>query len=236
MAAPPGVVVCIRVREPEVPPLPGLSCHFRLCFPRLPPWATLWRPSGTLGNIEFVHYPRWQIRCVESRGSVLCAKEWSKSESTVRVVYAARAEVGRNSVRNKIITILLGLLTVSVALFAHHGAAAYDTSKRITVKATITEWFWANPHCFLKFDAKDDKGNIVHWATEASNPSDMINLGWSKQTFKPGDEVTVTFMPVKNGQPVGRIEQVVLANGQTLSARVVFQNQTGSPSGLGVTK
>jgi Family of unknown function (DUF6152) len=134
---------------------------------------------------------------------------------------AVRAEVWRNSVR-KIMSIFLGLLIVSVPVFAHHGAAAYDTSKKITVKATVTEWFWANPHCFLKFDAKDEKGNVVHWATEASNPADMINLGFSKQTFKPGDEITVTFMPVKNGQPIGRIQQVVLANGQTLSARVVF--------------
>jgi hypothetical protein len=74
----------------------------------------------------------------------------------------------------------------------------------------------------LKIDAKDDKGNVVHWALETSNPSDMVNLGWGKQSFKPGDEVTVTFMPVKNGSPVGRIQQVVLANGQTLSGRVAI--------------
>jgi Family of unknown function (DUF6152) len=125
-------------------------------------------------------------------------------------------------VRIKLATILLGLLAVSVPLFAHHGAAAYDTTKKITLKATVTEWFWANPHCFLKFDAKDDKGNVVHWAVEASNPADMVNLGWSKESFKPGDEVTVTFEPVKNGQPIGRVEQVVLASGQILKGRVVF--------------
>lgn len=124
--------------------------------------------------------------------------------------------------RNKVMTIFFGLLTVSVPLLAHHGTAAFDTTKQITLKATVTEWVWANPHCYLKFDAKDDKDNIVHWATEASNPSDMVNLGWSKQSFKPGDEVTVTFMPVKNGQPIGRIQQVVLANGQTLSGRVII--------------
>lgn len=121
---------------------------------------------------------------------------------------------------NRLIAICLGLIAVSIPAVAHHGAAAYDVGKKITVKATITEWFWANPHCFLKFDAKDDKGNVQHWATETSNPADMVNLGWSKDTFKPGDEVTVTFTPVKNGNPVGRVEQVVLANGQTLSARV----------------
>jgi hypothetical protein len=125
-------------------------------------------------------------------------------------------------VRFKLATILLGFLAVSVPLFAHHGAAAYDTTKKITLKATVTEWFWANPHCFLKFDAKDDKGNVVHWAVEASNPADMVNLGWSKESFKPGDEVTVTFEPVKNGQPIGRIEQVVLASGQVLKGRVQF--------------
>jgi hypothetical protein len=113
-------------------------------------------------------------------------------------------------------------LALSVPLLAHHGAAAYDTDKKITLKATVTQWFWANPHCFLKFDAKDEKGNVVHWATETSNPSDMVNLGWSKDTFKPGDEITVTFTPVKNGNPVGRVDSVVLANGQTLSARVKF--------------
>jgi len=126
-------------------------------------------------------------------------------------------------------TIFLGLLTVSVPLFAHHGGAAYDTAKKITVKGIVTEWFWANPHCFLKFDAKDDKGDVVHWATETSNPADMTNLGWSKQSFKPGDEVTVTFTPVKNGQLVGRIEQVALADGQILKARVVFKSNDSTP-------
>ena len=127
-----------------------------------------------------------------------------------------------NSLRNKLIAICLGLTFLSIPAVAHHGAAAYDTAKKITAKATVTEWVWSNPHCFLKFDMKDEKGNLQHWATETSNPSDMVNLGWSKDTFKPGDEITVTFMPVKNGNPIGRIEQVVLANGQTLSARVKF--------------
>ncbi len=137
-------------------------------------------------------------------------------------------EVWRNSVRNMCIRILLGLLIfsvlASVPLFAHHGTAAFETDKKITVKGTVTEWFWANPHCILKFDAKDEKGNVVHWVTETSNPSDMVNLGWSDRTFKPGDVVTVTVMPVKNGNAIGRIQQVVLANGQTLSGRVVFNS------------
>ena len=115
-----------------------------------------------------------------------------------------------------VFAVAVGVLMVSVSLFAHHGNSAFDTGKRLTLKGTVTEWFWANPHCFLKFDVKDDSGNVVNWVTETTNGPDMIERGWSKQTFKAGDEVTVTVEPVKNGSPIGRIREVVLANGTTL--------------------
>ena len=114
----------------------------------------------------------------------------------------------------------LGLLITAAPLFAHHGNSNFDIDKKLTLKATVTDWVWANPHCWLKFEATDDKGNVVHWIAETSNPADMTNLGWSKQVFKPGDRVTVTLQPVKNGQPIGRVMQVVLANGQTLGTRI----------------
>lgn len=107
-------------------------------------------------------------------------------------------------------------LSVGIPVFAHHGTAAFETSKTITMKATVTDWFWANPHCFVKFDFKNDKGEVEHWVVETSNPPDMINKGWSKSTLKPGDEITVTVYPVKNGKPIGRIVSVLLPNGQTL--------------------
>src|SRR5579871_2366374 len=76
-----------------------------------------------------------------------------------------------------------------VNLSAHHGTASFDTSKKLTLSATVTEWFWANPHCFLKFDVKGENGDVVHWIAETSNPADMTNVGWSKQILKPGDDV-----------------------------------------------
>ncbi len=115
-----------------------------------------------------------------------------------------------------VIFALAGSLVASIPLLAHHGNAAFDVGKRVTVKGTVTEWVWANPHCWLKFDAKDDKGNVAHWVAETNNAPDMIERGWSKNTFKPGDEVTVTVEPVKSGNPVGRVVGVVLANGQAL--------------------
>ena len=109
------------------------------------------------------------------------------------------------------------LVLIAVApVWAHHGNAAFDSDKRVTMKGTVTEWFWANPHCFLQFDAKDDSGNVTHWVVEGSNPPDMINHGWTKAALKAGDQIKVTVMPVKNGKPIGRIVAVVLPNGQTL--------------------
>jgi hypothetical protein len=106
------------------------------------------------------------------------------------------------------------ILAVPFALFAHHGTAIYDTSRTVTVEATVTDWLWANPHCLLEFDVKDDKGNVVHWNAEVSNPTDMIARGWSRKMFKAGDVVTLTIVPAKNGEPIGRITQAVL-NGKT---------------------
>ena len=99
--------------------------------------------------------------------------------------------------------LVVGLMAVSVSLFAHHGNAAYDTTKTITVKGTVTDYVWANPHVFVKVDVKDEGGNLVHWIVEAQNPVSMTQIGWSKNTFKTGDEVEIEAMQAKNGNPVG---------------------------------
>jgi len=112
----------------------------------------------------------------------------------------------------------LGVLLISVPLAAHHGAAALATGKEITLKGTVTEWIWSNPHCFLQFDAKDDTGTVRNWAVETQNPTTMTQRGFSRTLFKVGDEVTVILEPVKNGQPIGRMLTIVLANGQKLIA------------------
>jgi len=113
---------------------------------------------------------------------------------------------------------VLGILLVSAPLLAHHGAAALDTGKEVTLKGTVTEWIWSNPHCFLQFDAKDQTGTVRNWAVETQNPTTMTSRGWSRMSFKAGDEVTVTLEPVKNGQPIGRLLTVVLPGGQKLVA------------------
>jgi hypothetical protein len=115
----------------------------------------------------------------------------------------------------------LALLGVPlIPLSAHHGNAAYESAKEVTITGTVTEWLWANPHCFLKVDVKDAGGNVQHWVIEALNPPDMVRRGWAKNSFKPGDDVTVTLWQARNGSPIGRFrgdKSVVLANGQAFS-------------------
>jgi len=98
---------------------------------------------------------------------------------------------------------IAALIGVAVPVLAHHGGAAYETDKSVIVKGTVTEYIWSNPHVFVKVDVKDDKGNVAHWIVEAQNPVSMMQIGWSKNTFKPGDEVEIDAMPARNGNPVG---------------------------------
>lgn len=102
---------------------------------------------------------------------------------------------------------------------AHHGGASFDNTKELTLKGTVTEWIWANPHCYLRFDAKDDTGTVRSWAVEIGNPTDMSRSGWARTSIKQGDAVTVTLSPVRNGAPVGRLRSVVLPSGQTLGTQ-----------------
>ena len=107
-------------------------------------------------------------------------------------------------------------LLLSLPLAAHHGDAIYDvTAKNVTMKGSVTEWVWANPHCVLRFDVADN-GQVAHWVAETTAPPSLIQRGWTKQSLKPGDQVTVTVLPVKNGRTVGRLIEVVFPDGQKL--------------------
>jgi hypothetical protein len=113
----------------------------------------------------------------------------------------------------------IGVSSLSLPLLAHHGGAAYDMTKSLTFKATVTQWVWSNPHCVLMFDATDEHGLVVPWTAETENPSSMIHQGWTRESLKPEDQVTITVNQAKNGKPIGRIVEVLLPNGQKLAGR-----------------
>jgi hypothetical protein len=108
----------------------------------------------------------------------------------------------------------VSLLAASLPLVAHHGNASYDTEKTVTVKGVVTEYIWANPHVFLKVDAKDESGNPVHWVIETQNLVQQSTLGWTNTTFKAGDQVEIEVTPAKNGRPIGRFKGRIVINGQ----------------------
>lgn len=110
--------------------------------------------------------------------------------------------------------LVAGFLAASSPLLAHHGNASYDTGKTVTVKGTVTAFIWANPHVFLRVDAKDESGNTQHWVIEAENVVTQAGKGWNNSTFKPGDEVSIDATPAKNGQPIGRFRGRIVINGQ----------------------
>jgi hypothetical protein len=124
------------------------------------------------------------------------------------------------SVSLRIIVALAGMSLVCSSSFAHHGSSAYDFTKLITAKATLTSLNWGNPHCTLKFDTKDEQGEITTWTLEMYNPLWMARAGWTKDTLKPGDEIVVTFHPAKNGSGNGYIripESKIVFHGQSLN-------------------
>ena len=114
--------------------------------------------------------------------------------------------------------LMVGFLAASCPLLAHHGNASYDTAKTVTVNGTVIEYVWANPHVFLKVDAKDESGNTLHWVIEAQNAVNQANAGWTKDTFKPGDQVTIDATPAKNGRPIGRFKGRIVINGQVFKS------------------
>jgi hypothetical protein len=108
------------------------------------------------------------------------------------------------------------VLLVSGLAFAHHGAAGYESSKVTTLKGTVTEFRFQNPHAQIFLDVKDSTGKVQNWILEAVGIATLSRSGWTKSIMKPGDEVTVTGNPAKNGSPSMRLTKVVLASGREL--------------------
>ena len=125
----------------------------------------------------------------------------------------------RNKLRPIFFTVVCAL-AVAAPLAAHHGYANYDTDRKVTLKGTIARWVWSNPHILVQIDVADDGGHVVRWTVESENPSTLIRSGWTDKSLKVGDQVTINALPVKNGNPVGRIIDVVLADGTRLPGRV----------------
>jgi hypothetical protein len=116
-----------------------------------------------------------------------------------------------------IATLAVGFLTISVPLFAHHGTASYDTSKTVTVKGTVTDFQFINPHVLLFLDVKDDNGNVQKWQGELTSPNHLERAGWTRTSLKLGDQITISGFPAKSGANSIWISKVLQADGTPLN-------------------
>jgi hypothetical protein len=110
-------------------------------------------------------------------------------------------------------SLVASLLASGGPTSAHHGnAGAYwiDATKELALTGTVTQFKWGNPHVYVMWDVMDDKGGVAHWAAETRPPYLMAKSGWTRETLKPGDQVTITVFPAKGGAPVGLLSKVVL--------------------------
>jgi hypothetical protein len=123
-----------------------------------------------------------------------------------------------------ILAVLAGSLLVSLPVSAHHGASPYDTTKLTTLKGTVTEFKFINPHVEISVAVKDDKGKVETWVGEANSPNVLSRRGWSKDIIKPGDQITVIGNRGKNGSLTLRLQKVVLSTGQELDPNSITDN------------
>jgi hypothetical protein len=125
------------------------------------------------------------------------------------------------------IVLTAALMSVTIPLLAHHGAAAYNMKQPVVLKnAVVTQYRWINPHPLIVVDYKDDKGATQHWTTEMGSTPASELIGWSRTTLKVGDVITIYIWQSKTGQMVGRLNKVVLADGTLMR-----DTQTGADDG-----
>jgi hypothetical protein len=124
-----------------------------------------------------------------------------------------------DSMRTKILVVILivaGALLVTGPAFAHHGTAAYDTKNIVTVKGTMTEFRFVNPHVQLYFEVKNDKGEAEKWQAELTAPNKLSRAGWDKSTLKPGDSITASGYVAKDDAHTMWINKLIGPDGQQL--------------------
>lgn len=110
-----------------------------------------------------------------------------------------------------VLFLLTGLFTGRA--LAHHARSGYDLSKTVTLKATVTKIEWTNPHALIYFDVNDG-GRVQSWHAITGGPSRMNRYGWTQETLKPGDPITITGNPTKEGTNEIWLTRIVLPSGQ----------------------
>jgi len=117
--------------------------------------------------------------------------------------------------------IVVAVLITAAPLSAHHGrGAAFDMTKQISLKGTVSEVLWRNPHVRISIDVKGEDGKVTTWSFENSGTTNLAQAGYSRNTLRVGQEVTAVFNPGRNGTPVGVIIKFITSDGKEIMSRV----------------
>lgn len=116
--------------------------------------------------------------------------------------------------RARLVSFLAGLASFApFLLHAHHSFAMFDTTKDATLSGVVKEFQWTNPHVFIQVVAEDGR----EWSIEASAVNALRRNGWTRDSFKPGDKVSIVMHPLKSGQPGGAFMRASFADGRKIS-------------------
>jgi hypothetical protein len=113
---------------------------------------------------------------------------------------------------------IAALLATSPAL-AHHSFAMFDQSKTVTLEGAVKEFRWTNPHVFIEILVKNDSGAEEQWSIEMTSPEHLARAGWRPATLKPGDAITLSIHPLREGMKGGQYLSGIGPNGPLLGSR-----------------
>jgi hypothetical protein len=131
------------------------------------------------------------------------------------------------NIRPAFFLVLILRLWSAPSVYAHHGNAEYDMKNTVTLTGTVTALQLANPHSTVAFDVKDEKGNVNHWVVEFGVLRDLVQVGWTDTTLKPGDWIKVAVHPKSDGEHSGiLVGDITYADGKPLPLKPPSGTQT----------
>lgn len=119
-------------------------------------------------------------------------------------------------VTKKLALFALSLFLLPLAVQAHHSPVMFDSDKSLTLTGTVREFQWTNPHSYIQLLVESEDGEQQEWSLEMGANVYLYNLGWRPSTVKAGERITVTIVPLRNGEPGGLLVEAKTADGKTL--------------------